>query len=65
MPEIAINYQPHQPPKKLKFPETIYGKQKRSFQNHWFEKYPWLDYDCIVLYCIVLYCIYLPSIIEM
>ena len=35
----------HQPPKTFKFPETVYGKQKRSFQHHWFEKYPWLDYD--------------------
>ena len=45
MPEIAMNYQPHQPPKTLNFSETIYGKQKRSFQHNWFEKYPWLDYD--------------------
>ena len=29
MPEIAINYQPQQPPKAFKFPETVYGKQKR------------------------------------
>ena len=43
--EISLNYQPHQPPKTFKFPETIYGKQKRSFQHHWFEEYPWLDYD--------------------
>ena len=28
MPEIAINYQPQQPPKTFKFPETIYGQQK-------------------------------------
>ena len=27
MSEIAINYQPHQPPKATKFPETVYGKQ--------------------------------------
>ena len=40
MPEIAMNYQPHQPPKTLKLPVTVYGKQKRSFQHHWFEKYP-------------------------
>ena len=45
MPEIAMNYQPHQPPKTFKFPETVYDKQKRSFQHRWFEKYPWLDYD--------------------
>ena len=45
MPEIAMNYQPHQPPKTFKFLETVYGKQNRSFQHHWFEKYPWLDYD--------------------
>ena len=45
MTEIAVNYQPHQPPKTFKFHETVYGKQKRSFQHHWFEKYPWLDYD--------------------
>ena len=29
MPEIAINYQLHQPPKTFKLPETVYGKQKR------------------------------------
>ena len=29
MPEIAMNYQPHQLPKTFKFPETVYGKQKR------------------------------------
>ena len=45
MPEIAMSYQPHQPPKTFKFPETVYGKQKRSFQHHWFEKYPWLEYN--------------------
>ena len=45
MPEIAMNYQPHQPPETFKFPVTVYGKQKRSFQHHWFEKYPWLDYN--------------------
>ena len=44
MPEIAVNYQPHQPP-KFKFPETVYDKQKRSCQHHWLEKYLWLDYD--------------------
>ena len=38
MPKIAMNYQPHQPPKTFKFPETVYGKQKCSFQHHWFEK---------------------------
>ena len=27
--EIAMTYQPHQPPKTFKFPETVYGKQKR------------------------------------
>ena len=45
MPEIGMSYQPHQPPNTFKFPETVYGKRKRSFQHHWFEKYPWLDYD--------------------
>ena len=45
MPEIAMNYQTHQLPKTFKFPETVYGKPKRSFQHYWFEKYPWLDYD--------------------
>ena len=45
IPEIAMNCQPHQPPKTFKFPGTVYGKQQRSFQHHWFEKYPWLDYD--------------------
>ena len=29
MPELAMNYQPHQPPQMFKFPETIYGKHKR------------------------------------
>ena len=29
MPKIAMNYQPHQPPKTSKFPETVYGQQKR------------------------------------
>ena len=33
MPEIAITYQPHQPPKTFHFPETVYGKQKRF--RHW------------------------------
>ena len=45
IPEIAMNYQPHQPSKTFKFPETVYGKQKPSFQHHWFENYPRLDYD--------------------
>ena len=45
MPEIAMSYQSHQPPKTFKFPQTVYGKQKRSFQHHWFEKNPWLDCD--------------------
>ena len=27
MLEKAMNYQPHKPPKTLKFPEIIYGKQ--------------------------------------
>ena len=45
MPETVMNCQPHQPHKTFKFPETVYGKLKRSFQHHWFEKYPWLDYD--------------------
>ena len=45
MPDIAMNYQPHQVPKTFKFTETVYGKQKRSLQHHCFEKYPWLDYD--------------------
>ena len=40
MPEITMNYQPHQPPETFKLPVTVYGKQKRSFQRHWFEKYP-------------------------
>ena len=34
MPEIAMNYQPHQPPKIFKFPEAIYCKQKSYFQHH-------------------------------
>ena len=34
MPEIAMNYQPHQPLMMFKFPETVHGKQKRSFQHH-------------------------------
>ena len=29
MYKIAMNYQPHQPPKTFKFSETVYGKQKR------------------------------------
>ena len=33
MPETAMSYQPHQPPKTFKFPKTVYGKQKRSFQH--------------------------------
>ena len=45
MPEIAMSYQPHRPRKTFKLPETVYGKQKRSFQRNWFEKYPWLDHD--------------------
>ena len=28
MPEIAMNYQPHPPPKAFKFTETVSGKQK-------------------------------------
>ena len=44
MPELAMNYQPHQPPKTFKFSEAVYGKQKRSSQLYYFEKYPWLDY---------------------
>ena len=31
--EIAMTYQPHQPPKTFKFPETVYGKQKHF--RHW------------------------------
>ena len=33
MSKVAMNYQPHQLPKTLKFPETLYSKQKRSFQH--------------------------------
>ena len=44
MPELAMNYQPHQQPKTFKFPETVYGKQKGSSQPYYFEKYLWLDY---------------------
>ena len=29
MPKIAMNYQPHHSPNTFKFPETVYGKQKR------------------------------------
>ena len=45
MAELAMNYQPHQPPKTFKFPEIVYCKQERSSQHNYFEKYPWLDYD--------------------
>ena len=43
--QISINGNVFQPEKSFKFPETIHKKQKRSFQHHWCEKHPWLDYD--------------------
>ena len=30
MSKLAMNYQPHQPPKTFKLRETVYGKQKRA-----------------------------------
>lgn len=33
------------PDHNFKFPTTTKGKQKRSCQWQWFEKYPWLDYS--------------------
>ncbi|CAH9060043.1 unnamed protein product [Cuscuta europaea] len=27
------------------YPKRVYGKEKRSFQPAWFEKYPWLEYS--------------------
>ena len=35
MPEIAKNYQPHQPPETFKLPVTVYGKQKRPTPLVW------------------------------
>ena len=34
--------QPNQP--KLKFPKRIFGKQKQSFSDTWYQAYPWLHY---------------------
>ena len=27
------------------FPETVFGKQKRSCKHDWFKRFPWLDYN--------------------
>ena len=32
-------------PKNFDFPKKGYGKQNRSFQQKWFEQFPWLHYN--------------------
>ena len=39
----TIGSSPNQPLKK--FPKSMFGKQSRSFQSDWFEKWKWLHYD--------------------
>ena len=41
MPEITMNYQPYQPPKTFKFPETVYGKEKRLRHREYFLQRKW------------------------
>ena len=56
MPKVAMNYQLYQPLETFNFPESVYGKQKHSFQHHWFEKYPWLNYDVEEVSVIYIFC---------
>ena len=41
MPKITMNYQLHQPPKTFKFPETVYGEQKRLGHCEYFLRKKW------------------------
>eukprot|EP00731_Ephydatia_muelleri_P012082 Em0006g976a len=43
VPDVRIlPSKPNQP--KLNFPLRCFGKQRRGFSVHWYEKYPWLHY---------------------
>eukprot|EP00731_Ephydatia_muelleri_P014314 Em0008g34a len=43
IPDVRIlPSKPNQP--KLNFPLRCFGKQRRGFSVHWYEKYPWLHY---------------------
>ena len=37
--------QPYHLDSSYVFPETAFGKQKRSYKHDWFKRFPWLDYN--------------------
>ena len=43
-PPLSEN-QPYHPISIYVFPETVFGKQKRSCKHDWFKRFPWLDYN--------------------
>ena len=43
-PPLSEN-QPNHPDSSYVFPETVFGKQKRSCKHDWFKRFPWLDYN--------------------
>ena len=55
LPLPAIGDSAHQP-SNFRFPQREFGKSsvvKRSFQQHWFQRWPWLHYneDCDLAFC--------------
>ena len=40
-----IPKQPYHPPKDFTFPKMKLGSRNSSFQQSWFDTYPWLHYD--------------------
>lgn len=34
-------------PRLAKYPSTKIGKQNRSFNQEWFEKFPWMEYSVV------------------
>ena len=43
-PPLSEN-QLYHPDSSYVFPETVFGKQKRSCKHDWFKRFPWLDYN--------------------
>ena len=43
-PPLSEN-QSYYPDSSYVFPETVFGKQKRSCKHDWFKRFPWLDYN--------------------
>lgn len=42
---LPVATKPCQPSSSFVFPKTAFGKQNRSFQSRWFNKFSWLDYN--------------------